>query len=80
MTATLQNANGVGFRVLADGAVSWAEDWVVLFDLARRGELGLSTKSYGPATYGHTELVAGPWINTVQVADTLFRLNAEVRS
>ena len=34
--STAQNVNGVEFLVRPDGTVGWAEDWVVLFDLAHK--------------------------------------------
>ena len=78
--STVQNVNGVEFLVRPDGTVGWAEDWVVLFDLARHKKFGLDTKSYGPGTYGHTEVVAGPWQHMHDMGGMLMRFSEASRA
>jgi len=78
--STVQNVNGVEFMVRPDGTVGWAEDWVVLFDLAHHKKFGLDTKSYGPGTYGHTEVVAGPWQHMHDMGGMLMRFSEASRA
>lgn len=45
-------------RLNGDYRVAWCSDWSKLTDLVNAGACGLSRKCYGPATFGHTEVIA----------------------
>ena len=47
---------GIRYHVTPENKVSWASDWHTLYGLGLHNEAGFSVKSYGPSTYGHTDL------------------------
>jgi hypothetical protein len=51
-----QTVAGVDFVTRADGSVAWSSDWIKLATWAAAKQHGFSAKSYGPSTYGHTEV------------------------
>lgn len=72
--STIENINGIAFMVRPDESVGWCEDWLALYSLAAERKFGLSTRSYGPETYGHTDVIAGPWPHCAIVGEVVFRL------
>ena len=50
------SVDGVEFTVRSDGSVGWSSDWIKLQNWASKKQHGFSSKSYGPSTYGHTEI------------------------
>jgi len=47
-------------RLNGDHRVCWCSDWNKLTDLVFAGTDGLRHKCYGPATYGHTDVIVDP--------------------
>lgn len=54
----MRTINGISMRIDArNGVVTWCEDWSTLVQWACNDQHGFTTKSYGPETYGHTEII-----------------------